>query len=273
MGNRKWKFKKVFRNLYGRQIWIVTNRKGRRGYFKFPVSRKRKEHRILIANEFIAASLARSVGLPVAQVKEIKVKGPKGLKRKGILSLKAKAKKVIPWRKAREELHLRPDQYVEKANQLAQVMVFDAWILNPDRTNRNLVLYRKKSRDRYKWYLIDHGIALFGKASQWSLRKAKKTYSCKRSSRMSLLSRTKRGLRIPKGLKRFSSENWQSTESMIVKIQSLPKAVITKAFTKVPHGYLKKSEKRFMKSVLRCRQKRLRQIVEKATKRFRSLET
>lgn len=270
MGKRKWKFKNLLRSMYGRQIWRVANRRGTRGYFKFPVSKDRKELRFLVANEYIAASLARSVGLPVAKVKEISVKGPKGMKRRGIVSIRAKAKKVIPWKKAREEVHMQPGKHVKQTDLLGQVMVFDAWILNPDRTNHNLILYRNKPAARYKWYLIDHGIALFGKPSKWSLRKAKKSFVCKRSFKFSLHSKKKKRIRVPKGLKRFISANRQVAERMISKIESLPRSDINKAIKRVPKGYLKKSEKKFIKKMLLCRQKQMKEIVHGAVESFHS---
>lgn len=189
MGKRAWKFKRVLRNRYGRQIWIVANRRGTKGFFKFPSSQNRKEIRILAANEYIASSLAKSVGLPAAKVQRAKVKGPKGMKRIGLVSVKAKAKKLTAWKRAPSKAIKEPEIYVKKAELLAQVIPFDAWIMNPDRTNHNLVLYRNKSSRLYKWYLIDHGIALFGKANKWRLQKARKRFKRKKQFQFSLLSK------------------------------------------------------------------------------------
>ncbi|MDF2680063.1 MAG: hypothetical protein K0R47_1253 [Brevibacillus sp.] len=257
----KWKFKKVVRKRYGRQIWKIATRKGEKGYFKFFVSQKHKDLRILVANEYIAASLAKRLGLPVAKVKKVSVRGPRGIKRKGIVSIRAAGKKVIPWKKAPGKVFRRPHHYVKKADLLAQLVVFDAWIMNPDRTSHNLILYRQKSSKRYKWYLIDHGIALFGKQDQWKLRKAKKAFRRKKQHKFALLSKKGKRLLFPKGLKRFFRANQSAADKMIRKIQRLPRSTIRQAIGKVPKSYLKKTEKKFMTEVLVSRQKRMKKIV------------
>lgn len=268
MGKRAWKFKRVLRNRYGRQIWIVANRRGTKGFFKFPSSQNRKEIRILAANEYIASSLAKSVGLPAAKVQRAKVKGPKGMKRIGLVSVKAKAKKLTAWKRAPSKAIKEPEIYVKKADLLAQVIPFDAWIMNPDRTNHNLILYRNKSSRLYKWYLIDHGIALFGKANKWKLQKARKRFKRKKQFQFALLSKKGKGLVIPKGLKRFSAKNVDAMEGMITKIESLPKSAIRKAIRSVPKGYLRKTEKQFIKKVLLSRKKKIRQIVGEVLQTF-----
>ncbi|WP_419879623.1 HipA family kinase [Brevibacillus centrosporus] len=263
-----WKFKRVVRNRYGRQIWMVTNRKGAKGYFKFPSSQKRKELRIQAANEYIAAYLAKSVGLPAATVRRATVKGPKGMKRKGLVSIKANAKKLLPWKEIPKAAYTEPEKYLEKADLLAQVIPFDAWIMNPDRTNHNLILFQNKYARRYKWYLIDHEIALFGKPNQWKLRKARKRFRCKKQYKFSLLSKKGRRLLIPKGLKSFWARHPEASEAMITKIEYLPRSVIRKALGSVPRGYLKKTEKKFIKNVLISRQKKVRRLVQEVVQTF-----
>jgi len=270
VGRRRWRYRKLFRKRYGRIIWLVIKRNGKKGYFKFPAQKKqRREHRILVANEFIAAALAKSVGLPVAKVKQVMVRGPRGVRRKGLLSQKASANKVIPWKKAKKRVYRKPHKKVKKADLLARIVAFDAWIMNPDRNNRNLILYRKRKAKRYKWYLIDHGIAVFGKPSRWSLRRAKRKFRKKRAYKFTMHSGSKKKQRIPKGLKRFTLDNRKSFDKMVRKIKRLSNSAIRKAVRKVPKGCLRKSERRFITKVLIHRKKQIKKIVKRISKKFR----
>ncbi|MGG1664171.1 HipA family kinase [Brevibacillus sp. NRS-1366] len=269
MGKGRWRYRKLFRKRYGRIIWLVTKRNGEKGYFKFPVQKKqRKEQRILVANEYIAAALAKRVGLPVAKVKLVTVRGPRGIRRRGLLSQKASANKVIPWKRAKKRVYRRLDEKVKKANLLARIAAFDAWIMNPDRNNRNLILYRKKSAKQYKWYLIDHGIAVFGKPSRWSLRKAKRQFRKKKAYKFTMHSGSKKKKqRVPKGLKRFTQDNQKSLDKMVKKIKKLPNSAIRKAVKKVPRGYLKRAERKFITKVLIHRKKQIKKIVKRISTR------
>ncbi|WP_312116175.1 HipA family kinase [Brevibacillus reuszeri] len=270
MGRGRWRYRKLFRKRYGRIIWLVIKRNGKKGFFKFPVQKKqRREHRILVANEYIAAALAKSVGLPVAKVKQVTVRGPRGIRRRGLLSQKASANKVIPWKKAKKRVHRKPQKKVKKGDMLARIVAFDAWIMNPDRNNRNLILYRKKSAKHYKWYLIDHGIAVFGKPSRWSLRKAKRKFRKKKAYKFTMHSGSKKKQRIPKGLKRFTLDNRKSFDKMVKKIKKLPNSVIRKAVKKVPKGCLRRAERKFITKLLIHRKKQIKKIVKRISKRFK----
>lgn len=265
MSNRKWKFKKLLRKRYGREIWIVKRRDGTKGYLKIPFISNKNKYRLLVANEYIAAYLARKLGLPVSKLKEISVKGPGRVKKRGLLSIKAKAKEVIPWKKAQFHNSAQIERKVKKAELLAQLIAFDAWILNLDRTNHNLILHRNHPRRRYNWYLIDHGIALFGSPSKWKKRWSRKTYKKPRTYEKTLHSKKSKKslpLRIPKGLKRYTLQHRSYTEAMVQKISSLSKREIDNAIKKVPKGYLKRAEKAFIRNMLLKRQKHIQQIVE-----------
>ncbi|MEJ8543816.1 HipA family kinase [Brevibacillus borstelensis] len=238
----------------------MKDRAGTKGYFKFPVTKQWKNYRILLANEYIAAELAGLVGLPAAGVKEISVKGPKGRRPRGIVSLRATAREVIPWKKASPEVHQNPERHVQQSELLAQLAVFDAWIMNPDRTNRNLILYRDQPEDRYRWYLIDHGLALFGSPEKWKAKRAKRSQAS--DTLFPRTNRRKTKLRVPAGLKRFTSENRAAVSKMIEKIQALSSQDVSKAIKKVPPTYLKRLEKDYIKRVLRSRQKMLPAFME-----------
>ncbi len=265
----KWRYRKHLRRRYGRLIWSVRKRKNRKGYFKSNVrAHHRTSYRILVANEYIAAYLAKKLGLPVAKVLQARVRGPRGYIKRGLVSVKANARKVIPWKKAKSNVKKKPQKYIKNAKKLARLVAFDAWILNPDRSNHNLILYRRKSWKKYKWYGIDHGISLFGNPDKWNLRRAKKKFSCKKAYKFCLHTGDKKKQRIPYGLKRFTRENRKQLDKMVKKIQSLPTSEIKKAIKRVPKGCLKKSEKKFIQKVLQCRRKQMKKALKRVSKRF-----
>lgn len=265
----KWRYRKRLRKKYGRLIWKVKNRKGRKGFFKSTVHRyPRRNYRLLVANEYIAAHLAKSLGLPVARVIQAHVRGPRGRIRRGLISMQVKGGQVIPWKKAKKKLLKKPHKYVKQAKKLARLVAFDAWILNPDRSDHNLILHKKKSGKKYKWYGIDHGISLFGNPTKWNLRRAKKKFSCKKAYKFCLHSGDKKKQRIPRGLKRFTRDNRKQLGKMVKKIQAMPKGKLKKAIRRVPKGLLTKAEKKFIQKVLLCRRKHLKKALKRVSKHF-----
>lgn len=268
MSKKQWKYKKFLRKKCGTEVWVLQNRRGIEGYFKFLVAQKRTQ-RIMVANEYIGAALAKLVGLPTAKVKKISATGRKGQKRAGLVSVSANAQEVITWREANDKIHDHPEKYLEQSHLLPQIIVFDAWILNPDRTNRNIILYRNTPQERYKWYLIDHGAALFGTPAQWKLKRAKMVYGNKSKITLAMHSRKKDVLKVPKGLKYFSYAHIQEMQEMVRKIQAISPVAISKSLKKVPKRYLKRSEKTYMKKILLSRQRQIQQIYDVVLKRIR----
>lgn len=263
-----WRYDSLLRRKYGRQNWILVNRQGYKGYFKFPTSTQGKKYRIMMANEMIALSLAKLVGLPVPKQKLITIKGRKGIRRKGLLSEEAMANEVIPWRMAKDEVHHNPELFIENSRLLAQLIAFDAWILNPDRTNRNLILYRNHPAERYKWYLIDHGIALFGSPGVWSLHKAKRLIRSNDSVIFAIHKQKRYVFKIPIGLWAFAQRNKREIDIMIAKIQALTKKDLFEAINDIPPRYLKRSEKTFLRKLLLSRREQLPLIVNTALKQL-----
>jgi len=172
-------------------------------------------------------------------------------------------------KRQKKRVYRNPQKKLKNADLLARIVAFDAWIMNPDRNNRNLILYRKKSAKRYKWYLIDHGIAVFGKPSRWSLKKAKRKFRKKKAYKFTMHTGSKKKKqRIPKGLKRFTQEHRKSLDKMVKKIKKLPNSAIRKAVKKVPRGFLKKAERKFIAKALIHRKKQIKKIVKRMIKRF-----
>jgi hypothetical protein len=105
------------------------------------------DHRV--ANEFICGRLASFLGLPVPPGTIIKTKDNKT----GYASLRfgsegERPPPVIPKHLAADHPHL-----------VAGIVVFDCWIANPDRHNKNLAYSRKTKQPPV---VFDHDQALFG---------------------------------------------------------------------------------------------------------------
>jgi hypothetical protein len=235
-------------------VWIVEDQDGRRGYFKFATKRQWFFSGPMIANEFIAAALARKLGFPVASLEIADVRGPDGKKSKGIVSKAKKAAEVIRWKDAAPEVKRHPEKYVNRTGLLSQLVVFDAWIANIDRsTGKNLILYREHSGEKYNWYLIDHGLALYGSPNKWR-------YYGKWNS--PTWRRLWRHYHVPKGLLQLQSSA-QRLEPMIAKIESLSRSEIDAAIRCAPKGFLREKERQFIRRLLRYRQRRLRKIIHR----------
>lgn len=242
---RTWKNKKQGK------VWIVTNEKGQKGYFKFTTQKHWFYSGTMIANEFIAAALARQLGFPTAKLEYTSVVGPDGKKQKGIVSVSEDANEVITWYEAPAYVWNQPEKYVEQVDLLSQLVVFDAWITNIDRApGKNLILYRQNSWEKYKWYLIDHGHTLFGSPRKW-----------KRGSWNSAIwKKLWRFYNVPRGLLRLQSCK-DNLEPMIRKIENMTRKEIEMAIGEAPKETIQKKEKEFIKKLLLTRKKQIRHIM------------
>lgn len=230
------------------------NEEGRRGYFKFATKKQRYYSGPLIANEMISAALAEMLGFPVASLELATVVGPDRKRRNGIVSISEAANEVITWKEADKKVHQRAEDHVKDIELLSTLVVFDAWITNTDRaTGKNLILYRDHEEDKYSWYLIDHGLALYGSPRKWRIRGDWKS---------SVWDKVWIFYHVPRGLLRLQS-SFETLEPMIAKIESLPEAKIEEALNCVPKEYLTEKERRFIKRLLLYRQERLQKIIKR----------
>lgn len=76
--NRDWKLKIAWKAKPQGQVWLVQNSRGQQGYFKFASKDQWFFAGPIIANEMIAAALAKRLGFPVAELEEAIVYGPTG---------------------------------------------------------------------------------------------------------------------------------------------------------------------------------------------------
>ena len=253
MVKNRWTLKKIFKNKLQGQVWVVENQFGRRGYFKFTTPKQWYYSGPMIADELIAAALAKELGLPVAQLELAIICGPNGVPQKGIVSVAMAARKVITWAEADKKVHENPKLYVNDADLLSTIVVFDAWIVNIDRAlGKNLILYRNNPTEKYDWYLIDHGHTLYDSPRKWK-RGAWNSRFWDQLWRFHF---------VPKGFLNLQF-SLKKLEPMINKIETLPTSVIIRAIKKVPQGNLSPRERFFVRQLLLYRQKRIRAIINR----------
>ncbi|MGZ4112234.1 MAG: HipA family kinase [Tumebacillaceae bacterium] len=250
---RRWKLLDTWKAKRQGSVWIVEDQFATRGYFKFTTEDQWYYAGPMIANEYIAAALAERVGLPVGELEQASIAGADGIVQKGIVSVEVPAFEMRTWAQASDEVRQEPERHVKDIDLLAQTVVFDAWICNVDRAaGKNLILYRNNTEKKYDWYLIDHGLTLYGSPRKW-----------KRGAWNSpFWEQLWRFYNVPKGLLRLQS-NQKVLLPMIEKIEALQPSDIDDALRKVPRGHLKDKERQFIRTLLLHRQKLLRSIIER----------
>lgn len=251
MANSGWKcIKEVSYKLQG-NVWRVKDNHGRQGYFKFSTEDQWYYAGTLIANELIAANLAKKLGFPVAEYEVTTVIGPNGEEVKGIVSIEVSAREVITWNKVSEDIVHFPDKYVNQMDLLSTLIVFDAWIVNVDRaTGKNLILYRNDTNEKYNWYLIDHANCLFGSPYKWERASWDSVY----------WEKIWKFGHVPKGFLSFQS-NYEKLSSMIEKIELLTEEDIEDCVTGIPKGVIELSTQNFIKQLLLNRKFKLRKMI------------
>jgi hypothetical protein len=207
----------------------------------------------MIANEFIASALARRLGFPVSELEMAEIAGPGGVLQRGMVSCAAAAKEIITWKEAGKRVYLNPAKYVKRINQLRSLIVFDAWITNIDRAaGKNLILFNNGTGEKYDWYLIDHGHALYGSPRKWK----RGGWNAPIWQKIWCFYHT------PKGLLRQQS-SWAVLEPMVRQIERLTEADIEAALDHAPQGYLSIDKRRFIKRLLITRKKQLRGMIKR----------
>jgi hypothetical protein len=249
MYDRSWTFlRKIKEVMYG-TVWLVRDSYGDIGYFKFSSKTNWFYSGPLIATEMIAASLASKLGFIVPPLEIVTVTGPNGVKQEGIVSRRAIAKEVLTWSKAPSHVKENPDKYIRGANLLRQLVVFDTWIANLDRgLGMNLILARDQPKEKFHWYLIDHGNCLFGSARKWK----RGNWRSEIWLNPAIYCNVSPALLV---------SSYRNLKPMITYIESLGEECIDSALESVPQKYLSKKVRRFTKKLLIYRQKRIRNII------------
>lgn len=249
----RWKLDRMWKDKLQGSVWVVEDDDGNRGYFKFTEPQRWYYSGTMVANEMIAARLAQLLEIPVVELEQAEIADPDGNARQGIVSREHTARELISWQEAGAKVRSDPRKYVKHLDSLQALVVFDAWIMNVDRaTGKNLILYRNEPHEKYDWYLIDHGLALFGSPSKW----AKNPYG---SAYWGLLWQY---YHVPKGLLQLQSSP-DKLEPMIRKIESIRKSDIVRIVRQVPERFLPVEQRDFTVKLLTDRQKQLRGIIRR----------
>lgn len=251
----EWIVDKLWKEKLQGDVWIVHNESGQRGYFKVP-GRNPYYGGTMIANEIVAASLARILDFPVADVLVTKLRHPDGQEWAGVLSIQKEASELLTWQETSAAVKANPSLHVRNMQRLRELVVFDAWILNTDRgAGKNLILHRDSGEEKYDWYLIDHGNTLYGSPYRWRIAHW-------RSRHWDYLWRYSR---VPQGLLKEQSDIKLLTP-MIKRIQTISTSTIRDVVGQVSPAFLPKYERRVMLWLLLRRQEKLYRVMSRWVK-------
>lgn len=245
-----WIVDRVWKEKPQGDVWVVHDTTGQQGYFKIP-GRDKYYGGTMIANELIAASLAVSLGFPVAELALATIRGPDGVERAGVVSLQRKARELVTWAQAKPWVRAAPRKHVCNLPKLREMLVFDTWILNTDRgTGKNTILYRDSDQEKYQWYLIDHGNTLYGSPYRWRHRRFDSPH----------WDQLWKYYTVPSGLLKVQSRI-ESLEPMIRRIESLRLEEVEGFVDAVSSEYLPSYERGILLYLLASRKQKLRAII------------
>lgn len=248
----RWKLRKVWKEKRQGHVWIVTSNLGRQGYFKFAKAEHKYYSGTMIANEWIAAMLAEKLGFPVAELQLATIIGPDGVVQDGLVSVKVKASEIATWRSVDKNVRHKAERYVNHVELFRMVVVFDAWITNVDRAaGKNLVLYRNDAKANYDWYLIDHGLSLYGSPNKWRRHEWNASYWQK----LWMFHH------VPEGMLRLQS-SLQELEPMISRIEAMSDQEIDHVLAIGSRQLCDESERQFIRQLLISRRSQLRQMIQ-----------
>ncbi len=228
-------------------IWKVTRvgmRKNEIGFFKIAKSNSYRHTGPLLANEVICNKLAKVLSLPVAKTQLLKIRGCLG-----VLSIAKPERKLQRWKeyvKNRE----KPFTDIVNSHRLFKTFVFDTWVCNIDRNNKNIVVYRNGTK--YNFYLIDHELSLLGavryEGEPWYSTYWDNVKSYTKGYKPALLRHVK---------------SYKELKPYVQLIQHIPVKTIHSVVDSVPSSIMSKKDKALTKKILLYRQNRLHDIVQR----------
>ncbi|WP_054635615.1 hypothetical protein [Thalassobacillus sp. C254] len=170
----------------------------------------------------------------------------------GVVSERIKRRRLYNWK----DLNRRYSNVFSKLEHpylLLKMFIFDVWLVNIDRNNRNIILYRKKNSRKYKFYLIDHGLTGFGSFT-WKHVNWDSSYweDIKRYNNHYLT-----------GLRRYIKKHQKKLWSYVREIQSFPDLKVSQIITKIPSDLLTEHQKNILITFLVQRKHRLHTIIER----------
>lgn len=234
-------------------VWAVRRIDGLRGFFKFAAPSQWSASGPMIANEWITATLARALGFPAAALEIATVIGPAGQAVTGLISQVPDGVRVTTWREASADVRSQPDRRLRHFTRLRQLVVFDAWTVNVDRASgRNLVLYRAPSDAVWSWYLIDHGLSLYGAPYKWNPGPPDAPF----------WQDLWRYYHVPRGLLMWQSD-WGLLEPMVARIEGLPTRVLASVVADAPVDTVSPDLADFTLALLERRRSALRHLIRR----------
>jgi hypothetical protein len=228
-------------------IWQVTRMvRGRKemGYFKIPKRNSYRHIGPLLANEMICNKLAKVLGLPVAKTQFMHIRG-----RLGVLSMAKPQGRLQRWReyaKSRE----KPFKDMSHSRRLDKTFVFDIWVCNIDRNDKNIIVYRNGMK--YDFYLIDHELSLLG-----AVRYENKPWYSGYWDNVRGYTRGYKPALLP------YMKSRSELKPYVRFIQHLPVKTIDAVVDRVPSIMMSRKDKVLTKKILLRRRKRLHDIVQR----------
>jgi len=248
---KRWRYIKEISNkrMVG-SVWFVQKGEGNElqdGFFKFTNETSYGFSGSVPINEYMAYLLGKEIGLPLATIVPARINQVEG-----VISLKkVKDRTLYNWAQMWKKFD-QPLEHVLQSDRLIKMFVFDVWIVNIDRNNRNILFYKSEQfDDLYDFYLIDHGLSLLG-AFQWKRKSWDDPYWEKVASYKN---------KYMKGLPEFLLQNEEKLTTYAEEIQTISDRQITKLVDSVRD--LKKSEKDMVRNFLIQRKNHLPEMINR----------
>ena len=165
----KWHVVQEWKNKPQGQVWRVQEAGGKTGYFKFAYKDQWYDAGPIIGNEWITWQLAQKLAIFSADLDVTSILHNE-TELRGVVSMQKNHDTIVSWRNLDTTVVQDPYSQIADADTLFGVIAFDAWITNIDRgSGKNILFYRDAPQERYRWYLIDHGYALYGCDRKWAV--------------------------------------------------------------------------------------------------------
>ena len=221
----------------------------RHGFFKFTTPANRYWGGPAVANELIAAGLARLVGLDVAELELARIEG-----HLGVVSVVRPAARLVIWRNLPAPAHRSIRRQVANVRQFRAMLAFDAWTLNIDRgTGKNIIAYQPTPGSAWRVYFIDHGHTLHGNYDRW------RWGGPYRSRYWDDLWRY---YSVHTSIRRYL-RSYRSVAPFVERIQKITPAQIRREVAAVPAELLTPRQARLITDLLLWRQRRLSLILRR----------
>lgn len=194
------------------------------------------------AREKISADLGHLLRLPVVSVLLCKATMPDGSTQPVAISKYSLSGNHLSWFRLQAQ-GVEPrviaeviDYFVNDMTITAGMWVFDTWIQNRDRTERNIMVgYTQGRLEHVYFYDFDHSMVWTGNPNNWTHVFIHQTVN-----------------------QIFNRVKWEHCVPYLEKIESLPEDSIAAVINRIPHDYLPQERKALYQTVLLHRRQHLR---------------